>query len=468
MLPRQNELRLRYFGKLWLPNRVQWAAHQAVQRGVQQVGIVGGSRSGKSVWLINEILDLCLRHPKYIALLARYTDDATQRIIKPLFYEIVRDHYDPKILGKWYASEFCQELINGSRIYIQGLKSGDDTNRYAKFDGLSLGAYAISQAEEVPKDFWDRLKTRLSQQSVPRHALFELNPTTKDHYLHEEFEVAPDESRALLHASVYDNAANLPPEYIEEMEREYPVGHPLRHRLLEGAWGLTARGEPVIGPIFNRELHVKENVYDPKLPMILSYDPGFQHPALVWAQMTSQGHLRVLDNMLGSDAYADEFFHEALHKMRETFGEVTRVVACADRASQQRHGNAPKTEWDIFYEFLKPWRIVPATGIVASKQFLIQRFASRFSRLIGGRPAIEFHPRCDYLIEAMSGGWVWKPPTEARPNSRLPMADGWYEHGCDALLYIDMHFGPGIRTMRPIDDVEREPRKRQRVTAAGW
>ena len=469
MLPLKKEVRLHYWGKLWKPNSIQWIAHKEREKGTQFVGIVGGSRSGKSVWLINEVIDLCLRYPGFIALLSRWTDDATQTIIRPLFYDIARGHYHPDILGNWRAAEFCQELANGSKVYIKGLKSGDDTNRYAKFDGLSLGAYAISQAEELPKDVWDRLKTRLSQPNVPRHGIFELNPTSKDHYLHAEFEVEESPNHKLFHASVYDNKMNLPPGYIEDLEREYPAGHPLRHRLLEGAWGLTARGEPVIGPIFSPELHIRENEYDPKLPMILSYDPGVQHPALVWAQMTPQGHLRVLDTLLGSDVFADEFFAEGLQRMSDTFGHVTQLLACADRASQQRHGNSPKTEWDILREHLRPWGVEPKVGVVASKQFLIQRYASRFTRLIDKRPAIEFHPRCEYLIEAMSGGWVWQPPTEARPNTRLPKQDGWYEHGADALLYIDMHFGPGIRTIRPVrDDLDIEKKPKRRATAAGW
>lgn len=434
------------------------------------MGIAGGSRSGKSVWLINEIIDLCLRYPGFNALLSRWTDDATKTIIQPLFYEIAKSHYHPDILGEWKAKEERQLFANGSSVYIKGLKSGDDANRYSKFDGLSLGAYAISQAEELPKDVWDRVKTRLSQLDVPRHGLFELNPTTRDHFLHEEFEESAKPDHRIFHASMYDNASNLPAGYVDEMEREYPPGHPLRRRLIEGGWGLTARGEPVIGSnLFNAALHVKEFELDPELPLILSYDPGFQHPALTWAQVTPKGHLRVLHSLLGQDVYADEFFAEAFQSQHDLFGAVEELRACADRASQQRRGNSPKTEYDIFNEHLRPWGVTALTGVVASKQFLIQRFAARFTRIFEGEPAILFHPRCEILIEAMSGGWVWKAPTEVRPNQRLPMADGYYEHGADTLLYIDMHFGPGIRKMERIKPINEKPQyKHRRRTAAGW
>ncbi|MDR7534565.1 MAG: hypothetical protein QN162_14685, partial [Armatimonadota bacterium] len=86
-------------------------------------------------------------------------------------------------------------------------------------------------------------------------------------------------------------------------------------------------------------------------------------------------------------------------------------------------------------------------GIVASKQYLIQRFAARFTRLVRGQPAIVFHPRCEYLIDAVAGGWVWKPETEARPAPRTPQ-ENYYSHGMDALLYVEMHFGPSVRKPR--------------------
>lgn len=452
-LPRVQRVAFRYFeGRR--PNPKQWEAHLAAKAlagtgKIGFVGIAGASGSGKSVWLIEETLYWLLSRPGLHALLSRWTDDATERIIQPLFYDIVRTYYPPEILGRWHSDERYQEFINGSRLYIHGLKSSDENNRYTKFDGYSLGLYAVSQAEEIPADIWDRLRTRLRQPGdYPRLGLFELNPTTKDHHLYAEFVERADAAHVMVHASMYDNAANLPPGYIEAAERDYPPGHPLRRRLIEGGWGLAARGDPVIGMgLFNPDLHVREVAFDAELPLILSYDPGFQHPALVWVQMTPDGQLRVLDCLLGTDVYADEFFAQAFQRQREVLGEPREVWACADRAAEQRHGSSTRTEWDIFREHLRPWGVTPLTGIVASKQYLIQRLAARFTRLVRGQPAIVFHPRCEYLIDAVAGGWVWKPETEARPAPRAPQ-ENYYSHGMDALLYVEMHFGPSVRKPR--------------------
>ena len=48
------------------------------------------------------------------------------------------------------------ELVNGSRVYIRGLKTQDQTNRYSKFRGLTLSRVYIDQAEEIPKDVYGR------------------------------------------------------------------------------------------------------------------------------------------------------------------------------------------------------------------------------------------------------------------------------------------------------------------------
>lgn len=475
MLPRVQKKIFRYFNGR-SPNKKQWEAHEAVRRIVESskvgfVGIAGASGSGKTVWLIEEVIYYLLTCPGLHALLARWTDDATERIIQPMFFDIVNTYYTHEILGKWHSNERYQEFINGSRLYIHGLKSSDENNRYAKFDGYSLGLYAISQAEEIPKDIWDRLKTRLRQPGdYPRVGLFELNPATRDHFLYKEFVENADDCHVIIHASMYDNAANLPPGYIEAAERDYPPGHPLRRRLIEGGWGLTTKGDPVIGTgLFNPDLHVAEVQFDENLPLIISYDPGFRHPALVWAQMTVHGQLRVLDCMQGDNVYADDFFHEAFQRQRDLFGVPKEIWACADKAAEQRKGPSTRTEWDIFKDHLRPWGVLPKTGVVASKMYLIQRLASRFTRLVKGKPAIVIHPRCQLLIEALGGGWVWRPATDARPTPRQPV-DNIYAHTCDALLYIEQHFGPAVRRPRQAideDDQPERPRKR-RVTAAGY
>ena len=475
MPPRVERVELRYFGKKsGSINAKQWAAHQAVTQDVHTVGIEGAGGSGKTYWLINETLDLCLRFPGCMVILSRWTQDSLDAVLRPLFYKVIREDYDEEILATqlphkgWIAAEERQILANNSSVYLRALKSGDDNNRYAKFDGLTLGAVAISQAEEVPKDIFQRLRVRLRQPGVPHHFLFEMNPVHEDHHIYREFK-APDPSRRLLVSSTYDNEANLPPDFIRNLERDYPPGHPLRRRMLFGERGLSARGDPVVGELFNHRLHIQEVEYDPGLPLILSYDPGARHPAVSWAQITLDGQLRVLDCYLGTDTYADEFFQRVFQQQAETFGEVVELYACGDRAMEQHKGSSKKTEFDIFKQWLKPWGVSPKVGVVADKAFLVQQFLSYFTRLVRGQPAIVFHPRCAYLIEAMEGGWVWDEPTEARPTPKLPKQDGYYDHGVDTLLYIKQHFGPGIRQPRKAHDPDAPPRppKRKRTTAAG-
>lgn len=490
-LPRTEIIELPYFGKHWLPNPKQWVVHEQIlafeeQFPVAYVGMCGASRSSKTVLLVNEVIDHALRFPGYKGLLSRWTDEATLTILRPDFYNIVNDHYDPRLLGVpehydgphitsrgWVASEKRQFFSNGSSVYITGLKSGDDANRYAAFDGMSLHGIYVSQAEELPKDVFERLYTRLSMPGFPRLFLFEMNPVYPDFYLFKEYDpkdgVRPAD-HAFYYLSVYDNRENLPPGFIESLEQRYPPGHPLRQRLIEGKSGLSVTGDPLIGAaLFNHDLHVSEKLaqYDPKWPLIISYDPGHSHPCLTWAQVDGFGRERVLDVLIGTEIGADDFFIEAFQRQRNTFGEVKRVEACADKAAQQRHGNDPKTEWDIFKEHLRPWKITPKTGVVASKTFLIERLRSRFTRLIRGEPAIVFHPRCEYLIEGMAGGWVKREPTTLRPTQETPV-DNFYAHGADTLLYIDMHFGPGVRKITSTDDEDRPRRVRRRTTAAGY
>ena len=68
----------------------------------------------------------------------------------------------------WHSEEHYDELQNGSRVYLMGLRSGEpQSNPYVKFIGLTLAGIYIDQAEELEehKDIYQQLKSRLRRSS---------------------------------------------------------------------------------------------------------------------------------------------------------------------------------------------------------------------------------------------------------------------------------------------------------------
>src|SRR5580765_4239821 len=120
----------------------------------------GALRSGKTTLGLHAELKAMIEHPGIQTFLARWTEVATQSILKPIWRGILQQAGIP---ARWQPIEHYDELPTGSRAYIRGLKAQDAMTRYGKFRGLTLARAYVDQAEELPQDIYLELKARLSQ-----------------------------------------------------------------------------------------------------------------------------------------------------------------------------------------------------------------------------------------------------------------------------------------------------------------
>ena len=110
----------------------QWAA---LTDPTPALDVEGALRSGKTTLALWKELNALIAHPGLHTLLARWTDDATHSILKPVWRAVLTQ---AGVTAKWNALEHYDQLPNGSRAYIRGLKAQDATVRYGKFRGLTL------------------------------------------------------------------------------------------------------------------------------------------------------------------------------------------------------------------------------------------------------------------------------------------------------------------------------------------
>src|SRR5262245_6573856 len=99
----------------------------------RQIDVEGAVRSGKTTLCLVKVLALCQQYPGIHVLICRFSDDDTHKLLKPLWRAIC---VLAGVALHWNAEEGYDELANGSRVYITGLKTQDQTNRYGKFRGL--------------------------------------------------------------------------------------------------------------------------------------------------------------------------------------------------------------------------------------------------------------------------------------------------------------------------------------------
>lgn len=429
----------------------RWNPQQSTFMRAKQryIDFEGAVRSGKTTPLIWRLINLSQDFPGIKMLLCRWTQDSLDMQLKPKFYE----ECPPELLAHpaWNAKEEYVKFLNGSIIYIRSLKTSDDAARYAKFTGLTLAVIGCDQAEELPWDIYSALKARLSQPGFPQHLFLTPNPPSPNHWLVKEF---PEENsidgHLYLSTSLYDNRAIIGDDYIAELEREYPKGHVLRRRWIDGKRGLSIEGEPVYGAVFSRSMHVREVEYDPDYPLIESWDFGQKHPAVSWSQVLPWGHLNVLGEYMGSRQFIDEAVPTVAALRHELFPSCVNLRVCCDPAGAQGQG-VRHTNIEVLNTHL---REAFGTDVGATyktnanrppiREWCIQQISSRMTRLVKSRPALVCHPRCEIIIDGFEAGYVYDDrnlTNAAAPNIRRPKKDGYYDHLQNTIEYMILAYG---------------------------
>jgi hypothetical protein len=385
--------------------------------------------------------------------------------LRPKFYE----ECPPELLAKWNAREEYHEFTNSSLLYLRSLKTSDDSARYAKFAGLTLGVVGVDQPEELPPDVFTALKARLSQVGFPHQMLLTPNPPAPNHWLAQEFPDGGDlPNHRYIRTSIYDNRAIIGEEYIAELEREYPEGHVLRRRYIDGVRGLSTEGQPVYGAIFSRNTHVRARRWEPAFPLIESWDFGQRHPAVSWHQFLPDGRWNILAEYLGTRQFIDEAIQAVTALRHERFPGLLSLRVCCDPAGADIQGHGlRRTAVDVLNQHLTRMygpqmgaSFVPGSNSPKTREFCIQSIAGYMTRLVRGEPALAVDPSCPILVDGFEAGYVYDDRSFSGgtlPNIRRAKKDGYYDHLQNCVEYVVANYGPRALTvpLAPMSSKER-------------
>lgn len=428
----------------------------------RQIDIEGAVRSGKTTLCLVKVLDACQTHPGIHWLICRFSDDDTHKLLKPLWRAICLRAGVPLT---WNSEEGYDELPNGSRVYITGLKTQDQTNPFRKFRGLTLAGVYNDQSEELPHEVYQELVLRLSQNGYPHQLLLSPQTVGEDHWIAKEFphDRALKPGRAYYALATHDNAHNLPPNYIAEMEQAHPPGTPIHSTLILGRRGAQVVGDPVYGTpadgsrpgAFLRSRHEVPCAYDPRLELQVGLDFGKHHPCIVARQVSPVGQTRYLGGILGHDLMLDAFLPEAQRYLNVWFPDPIDTKWCADPAgftnpvgldmgaTLREHGiqaryreesNSPAARVALIERVTKQMRSRAMDGSEA----LVVAKDDRWIRLSAN--GVVLHRM---VADAFEFGYVWDKHmvSVGSKQMRKPEKDGWHEHPMNVVEYLEANFG---------------------------
>lgn len=455
----------------------------------------GAVRSGKTTVCLLKVGHRCEQHAGLHAMISRWHQSDTDAQLRARFVELFGDRC------QWNAREEYFEFPNRSRVYVRGLKPSEGASLFSKFAGLTLGLIYLDQPEENPYEVFEALKARLSQPGMPNEMYLSPNPPDEDHWLSEAFPLPDSFAKDVLckpayryiRTEVYDNRANLDPDYIPQLEADYPPGHVLRRRFIEGRRGLSVVGTPVYRGYFDRARHVVSEprpwlsspsvLFDPALPLYESWDFGHSSPCVTWHQLQCGGaRWVILGGVQGRNLFLEDFapavldirakwfpfpeprlerrddgalrFRVRLERARQLNIESTGDPAGATNNSQGTNRSAVtvlremgvfvNTQQDANHPERRNYAIQVAAGYMERNLpngepcFLV---SDRFLVLSQDRGLQER----SLLVDGIEAGYVWDVLSTARtasPNTRRPKKDQTFDHSANTCEYAWLRWAP--------------------------
>lgn len=422
----------------------------------RELDIEGAIRAGKTTVCLYRELQAALNHPGIHILFARWTDTGVYGLVLPLWRAICEK---VGVRLKWHSDEEYDELPNGSRIYVRGLKAQDQTLRYSKFRGLTLSRVYIDQAEEIPHDVYLEVAGRLSQPGdYPKQITISPQSVEEGHWIAREF---PADNKNLPHRkhiplSVHDNGHNLPADVIPNLIRLYPPEHPKHKTMILGQRGMNVMGEPVYKGAFVRQVHESAAEYNPALQLEVALDFGKHHPCAVARQVSELAQVRYLGGILGQNLYLGDFIDIVLRHFGEWFPGAN-LVWCCDPAGTVDTSHGTHGAYKTLNEKGIHPRSIPDSNSPATRLAAVERLAAQMRQRTANREEAIVVSVSDrwlriseqstvidrFLADGFEAGYVWDEHMVSVNNKqvRKPKKDGWYEHGQNCAEYLELNFG---------------------------
>lgn len=301
---------------------------------------------------------------------------------------------------------------NGSVLMF---RHGDDINA---LKNANLGGCLMVQAEEMnEEDFWF-LNGRLRRKKGTRQLRLECNYDGHN-WIYKLFN--KQKVGTLITTNTFDNAENLPPDYIPNLEK---LPKKLRDRHL---YGSDADMEGLVWDEFSAGKHIVAPFYVPsQWERIIGLDHGFTNPtAVLWAAVDWDGNIFIYDEHYEAGKVIS--YHAQQIKLRDNSNVKEWLIDPACRAKTQQKGI---DFFSIIDEYKEHGLIfTPADNTVLSG-------LNRVNELFKQNKLFIFKNCVKTIEEIESYKWQKLKPGVEKNSPEEPVKKK--DHACDALRYLVM------------------------------
>lgn len=206
-------------------------------------------------------------------------------------------------------------------------------------------------------------------------------------------------------------------------------------QFIEAEWGYSVSGKPVI-PTFNRSMHVFKTklLADPYLPIVIGYDPGVRHSALIFGQFDFYGRLHVLMELVLEGYGTRRMIDDRLMPIIRSMFPQHEIIIAPDPAANSRTPTDETSSMQILKDpkYRQRWSVqVAGTNLLGPRLEAIEHYTTRITER---GPALVISPDCKILIRALASGW--KYIVTKNGNDRPEPDKNVWSHPGDAFGYL--------------------------------
>lgn len=394
----------------------------------------GGAGSGKSHAVGQKIITRCFQEKHRVLIIRKIKNTLRESVFK-----LIKDHLSDYGITSQFVkinnTELSFKFANGSEIITTGL---DDVEKLKSITGITM--IWIEEATELEE--YDLAQIDMRMRGITpfyKQIIISFNPISEDHWLKSFFYDEENEDVFLHHSTFLDNNF-LDDQYKGVLVNRYSKDPNLNRIYIKGEWGRVVTGQEFYKQ-FSYEKHVKPCLYDPELPLHISFDFNVNPymPLSIWQIHDINGKMKCccIDEIAAKNPDNDT------ERVCELFSDKypnSQVYYYGDASGRAKSTTSRIHNYDIIEEVLVNHlsnysaRVPRRNPLVAQRRMFV-------NGILDDRYDIEIviDPNCKYMItdlenvlESPDGGKHKKMAKD--PRSKIPYEK--YGHFSDTFDYL--------------------------------
>jgi len=222
-----------------------------------------------------------------------------------------------------------------------------------------------------------------------------------------------------------------------------------------GQYGVVFDGKLVYTD-YDDDRHCGEFDVDPTLPTYAGWDYSSNGMALVLAQLSPRGQLRVFQEYYSDSSGLEQFVNELKPDLMSKYGRLLWTRSIGDPSGSSRQANTEATALGLLNDEYPDQRLgLPFltegcwTNALPTRRGAVEHF---LYRLVSGRPTFLLHPRCERLRKGFLGRYHLRKLQTLHGGFKEEPDKNEYSHVQDALGYIATEI---LRTSTQEEEEER-------------